>query len=138
MRLEQDFIGKLEIDEDVYYGIQTVRACQNFAISGRTIESYPHQIRSIAYIKKAAAMSNHSVGVLDQEKKDVIVQSVDEIVNGEMKNQFPVDIYQAGGGISINMNVNEVIANRANELLTGDKGYNCIPWRIKQKNFQVL
>lgn len=71
-------------------------------------------------------MSNQSVGVLDQEKKDVICQAVDEIVNGEMKNQFPVDIYQAGGGISINMNVNEVIANRANELLTGHKGYNCI------------
>ncbi|MGG0287695.1 aspartate ammonia-lyase [Peribacillus butanolivorans] len=126
MRVEKDLIGEMEIDEDVYYGIQTVRACQNFSISGRTIELYPHLIRSMAYIKKAAAMSNQSVGVLDQEKKDVICQAVDEIVNGEMKNQFPVDIYQAGGGISINMNVNEVIANRANELLTGHKGYNCI------------
>ncbi|MFI8495393.1 aspartate ammonia-lyase [Peribacillus butanolivorans] len=126
MREEKDLIGEMEIDEDVYYGIQTVRACQNFSISGRTIELYPHLIRSMAYIKKAAAMSNQSVGVLDQEKKDVICQAVDEIVNGEMKNQFPVDIYQAGGGISINMNVNEVIANRANELLTGHKGYNCI------------
>ncbi|WP_349730398.1 aspartate ammonia-lyase [Peribacillus frigoritolerans] len=126
MRVEKDLMGELEIDEDVYYGIQTVRACQNFSISGRTIESYPHLIRSMAYIKKAAAISNHSVGVLDQEKKDVICKTVDEIVNGEMKNQFPVDIYQAGGGVSINMNVNEVIANRANELLTGHKGYNFI------------
>ncbi|PKF88591.1 aspartate ammonia-lyase [Bacillus sp. BA3] len=126
MRVEKDLIGVLEIDEDVYYGIQTARACQNFSISGLTIELYPHLIKSMAYIKKAAALSNHSVGALDPEKKDVICQAIDEIVNGEMVNQFPVDIYHAGGGISINMNVNEVIANRANELLTGYKGYDCI------------
>ncbi|MFJ9383985.1 hypothetical protein ACIROD_09540 [Peribacillus sp. NPDC101481] len=78
----------MEIDEDIYYGIQTVRACQNFSISGRSIESYPHLIRSMAYIKKAAAISNHSVGVLDQEKKDVICKTVDEIVNGERKINF--------------------------------------------------
>ncbi|MCP1122615.1 lyase family protein [Bacillus sp. 3103sda1] len=126
MRLEQDLIGELEIDDDVYYGIQTVRACENFSISGRTIESYPHLIRSVAYIKKAAAMVNHCVGVLDLDKKNVICLAADEIINGEMKNQFPVDIYQAGGGVSINMNINEVIANRANELLTGHKGYDVI------------
>ncbi|KMY48911.1 aspartate ammonia-lyase [Peribacillus loiseleuriae] len=126
MRLEKDLIGELEIDEEVYYGIQTVRACQNFSISGRTVELYPHLIRSMAFIKKAAAMSNHSVGVLEQEKKNVICQAADEIIDGKMTNQFPVDIYQGGGGVSINMNVNEVIANRANELLTGQKGYDCI------------
>ncbi|WP_028392518.1 aspartate ammonia-lyase [Bacillus cihuensis] len=126
MRLEKDLIGELEIDEEVYYGIQTVRACQNFSISGRTVELYPHLIRSMAFIKKAAALSNHSVGVLEQEKKIVICQAADEIIDGKMTNQFPVDIYQGGGGVSINMNVNEVIANRANELLTGHKGYDYI------------
>lgn len=126
MRVEKDLIGELELDNDVYYGIQTARSCQNFPISGQTIELYPHVIRSIAYIKKAAAMANHSVGALDEEKKNAICQAADEIINGKMKNQFPVDIYQGGGGISTNMNVNEVIANRANELLTGHKGYDCI------------
>jgi aspartate ammonia-lyase len=126
MRLEKDLIGELEIDEDVYYGIQTVRACQNFAVSGQTIEIYPHLIRSVAYIKKAAAMANHSVDVLDLEKKNAICLAADEVIDGKMKHQFPVDIYQAGGGVSINMNVNEVIANRANELLTGHKGYDVI------------
>ncbi|OAH54797.1 aspartate ammonia-lyase [Domibacillus aminovorans] len=126
MRIEKDLIGELVIDNDVYYGIQTARSCQNFPISGRTIELYPHLIRSIAYIKKAAAMSNHSIGALDEEKKNAICQAADEIINGKMKNQFPVDIYQGGGGTSTNMNVNEVIANRANERLTGHKGYDCI------------
>ncbi|KOO51604.1 aspartate ammonia-lyase [Viridibacillus arvi] len=126
MRIEEDLIGKMAIDQDVYYGIQTVRACQNFSISGRTIELYPHLIKAMAYIKKAAAMSNYSVGALDEKKKDAICQATDDVLNGQMKDQFPVDIYQAGGGVSINMNINEVIANRANELLTGHKGYDCI------------
>ncbi|MFJ7684292.1 aspartate ammonia-lyase [Peribacillus butanolivorans] len=126
MRIEKDLLGELELEDDVYYGIQTERACQNFAVSGRTIAEYPYLIKCMAYIKKAAAMSNYHVDALKAEEKHAICRAADEIINGKMENQFPVDIYQAGGGISVNMNINEVIANRANELLTGHKGYDSI------------
>lgn len=123
MRIEKDFLGEMQISSEVYYGIQTVRSLENFPISGRTIENYPHLIKSMAYIKKAAAISNHSVGALEENIKNAIVEATDEIIAGKFKNQFPVDIYQGGGGLSTNMNFNEVIANRANEIITGEKGY---------------
>ena len=103
-----------------------MRSLENFPISGRSIESYPYLIESMAYIKKAAALSNHSVGALDGHIKTAIVNATDEILAGKFENQFPVDIYQGGGGLSTNMNFNEVIANRANELITGEKGYTCV------------
>lgn len=123
MRVEKDFLGEMEISSDVYYGIQTMRSIENFPVSGRSIESYPHLIMSLAYIKKAAALANFELGVLTATVKDSVVAAVDEVLAGKFKNQFPVDIYQGGGGLSTNMNMNEVIANRANELLTGHKGY---------------
>ncbi|MEK4423807.1 aspartate ammonia-lyase [Solibacillus sp. FSL K6-1523] len=123
MRVEKDFLGEMEISSNVYYGIQTMRSIENFPISGRSIESYPYLITSLAYIKKAAALSNFELGGLTASVKDAIVMAVDEIIDGKFKSQFPVDIYQGGGGLSTNMNMNEVIANRANELLTGKKGY---------------
>lgn len=126
MRIEKDFLGEMQICSDVYYGIQTMRSLENFPISGRTIESYPYLIKSMAYIKKAAALSNHHVEALDNHIKAAIVEATDEILAGKFENQFPVDIYQGGGGLSTNMNVNEVIANRANEIITGEKGYTCV------------
>ncbi|MGE7114534.1 aspartate ammonia-lyase [Lysinibacillus sp. NPDC047702] len=126
MRIEKDFLGEMQISSDVYYGIQTMRSLENFPISGRSIENYPYLIKSMAYIKKAAALSNHHVEALDSHIKAAIVEATDEILVGKFENQFPVDIYQGGGGLSTNMNVNEVIANRANEIITGEKGYTCV------------
>lgn len=126
MRVEKDMLGELAIEDNLYYGVQTARSLQNFAVSGRSIEDYFYLIKCMAFIKKAASLSNYDAGELDQEKKTAICQAADDIINARMKYQFPVDIYQAGGGISINMNINEVIANRANELITGYKGYDCI------------
>lgn len=122
-RKETDALGELYLDEDVYYGIQTERAKVNFPVSGRTIAMFPKMIWSIAAIKKCAAMANRDIGMLDPEIADSICKAVDEVMNGEMSGQFPIDIYHGGGGTSLNMNVNEVIANRANEILTGAKGY---------------
>lgn len=126
MRTEKDMLGVMELEDSVYYGIQTARSIQNFAVSGRTISEYHYLLKCMAYIKKAAAMSNYDAGALEFERKVAICQAADEIISGEMKDQFKVDIYNAGGGISINMNINEVIANRANELITGHKGYDYI------------
>ncbi|KYG89097.1 aspartate ammonia-lyase [[Bacillus] sp. KCTC 13219] len=123
MRIEKDFLGEMKLSSDVYYGIQTMRSIINFPISGKTIEGYPYLMKSLAYIKKAAALSNFEVGELAASLKDAIITAADEMIDGKFKNQFPVDIYQGGGGLSINMNVNEVLANRANEIITGNKGY---------------
>lgn len=123
MRLESDCIGKLEIDDKAYYGIQTVRAKNNFAVSGFTFEDYPVFIRSVAVIKKAAAKANCEIGMLDTEIADAICKAADEILEDKHVGEFPIDIFQGGGGTSTNMNVNEVIANRANEILTGHRGY---------------
>lgn len=123
MRRETDALGDLLLTENAYYGIQTERARKNFDISGQTYERFPDFIWCIAAIKKAAALANARTGALDKEIADAIGQAADEIMSGKMKDQFPIDIFQGGGGTSINMNVNEVIANRANELLMGEKGY---------------
>lgn len=120
---EVDCIGEMEIPEDVYYGIQTVRATNNFAISGSTIGDLPEFIRAIAEIKKAAAAANAKIGKLEPDKAEAIGKAADEIIAGKMKGMFPIDVLQGGGSTSTNMNVNEVIAKRANEILTGHKGY---------------
>ncbi|EKN66440.1 aspartate ammonia-lyase [Neobacillus bataviensis LMG 21833] len=122
MRCEKDSIGELYLPMNVYYGIQTERARQNFRISGETIEQYPELIWCIAAIKKSAALSNQHIGVLAPDIADAIVKSADEVMAGKMSGHFPLDPYQGGGGTSINMNLNEVIANRANEFLGGSIG----------------
>ncbi len=121
---EVDCIGEMEISEEVYYGIQTERARNNFDISGTTIGQMPEFIRAIAEIKKAAAIANAKIGKLDQDVANAIANAADEIIAGKMANMFPLDVLQGGGSTSTNMNVNEVIAKRANEMLTGHKGYN--------------
>lgn len=120
MRVEHDLLGEYEIDDSCYYGIHTQRARQNFAVTGRTV--HPELIRAIVLIKKAAALTNHSVGSLSAGVTQAIVGACDEILSGSLSDQFVVDCLQGGAGTSTNMNVNEVIANRAIELLGGKKG----------------
>ncbi|ALX47740.1 aspartate ammonia-lyase [Lentibacillus amyloliquefaciens] len=120
MRIENDFLGNKNIQEDSYYGIQTLRAGDNFPITGYPLHS--KLIQSIAMVKKAAALANFDIGKLSKHLKDSIVQASDEIVAGEWHDQFIVDPIQGGAGTSINMNANEVIANRALNLLGRQKG----------------
>lgn len=120
MRMECDSIGRKEVPENAYYGVQTVRAVENFSITG--LYMHPELINSIAQIKKAAAVTNFEVGRLDKKKTDAIVKACDEISEGKLHDQFIVDPIQGGAGTSLNMNANEVIANRAIEILGGKKG----------------
>ncbi len=123
MRTEEDSLGTMQLDDTLYYGIQTERARRTFAVSGKTIDDYPFYIRSIVDIKRAAALANKHIGALDPAIADAIVQACDDYCDGFFTGQFPLDMLQGGGGTSTNMNVNEVLANRANEILTGEKGY---------------
>jgi aspartate ammonia-lyase len=120
MRRENDSLGEMQIPDEVYYGIQTARALTNFPISGLT--AHPSLVEGMVYIKKAAALTNHELGRLDKEKKNVIVKACDEILKGNFRDQFLVDIFQMGAGTSFHMNCNEVIANRAEEILGGKRG----------------
>lgn len=119
-RKENDSIGSKEVPDDVYYGVQSLRAAENFRITG--LYMHPEIINSLAYIKKAAAITNCEVGVLDKKLADAIVKACDEIIAGNLHEYFIVDPIQGGAGTSLNMNANEVIANRAIELLGGAKG----------------
>jgi aspartate ammonia-lyase len=120
MRTERDSLGAREIPDDAYYGVETVRALENFPVSG--IRERPEFIRSYVLVKKAAALANMELGVLETRKGEAILQAADEILDGRFTDQFPVDVFQAGAGTSFHMNVNEVLANRALELLGRDKG----------------
>jgi aspartate ammonia-lyase len=121
-RLEHDLLGDREVPLDSYYGIQTLRATENFNITGIPISHYPRLVRSLAYIKKAAAFANRDLGLLDATLSDAIARASDEIVAGNLIEYFVVDVIQGGAGTSTNMNANEVIANRALELLGYEKG----------------
>ncbi|WP_282935998.1 aspartate ammonia-lyase [Paenibacillus sp. RC67] len=126
-REEKDSLGTMKIPDEFYYGIQTLRSLELSNISGRQIsQDAPWLIHSLATIKKAAALANHEIGALDTAVCHAIVQATDEIREGRFKDQFPVDMFQGGGGIAVHMNINEVIANRANELITGHKGYSAV------------
>lgn len=120
VRLESDLIGTKEVPADAYYGIQTLRAVENFPITGYRMNT--ELIRAFAMVKKAAAIANYEVGQLDEKRKNAIVQAADEIIDGQWHDQFIVDPIQGGAGTSMNMNANEVIANRALELLGAKKG----------------
>ncbi len=120
MRTEKDSLGTRQIRDDVYYGIQTDRAIENFPISG--LRAHPRFIDAYVTIKKAAALANERAGVLPKEMAGAMVKVCDEILSGKLRDQFPVDVFQMGAGTAFNMNVNEVISNRANELLGGVKG----------------
>ncbi|MEP0858465.1 aspartate ammonia-lyase [Trichocoleus sp. DQ-U1] len=119
-RIERDSMGDRQILDNVYYGIQTLRAIENFPISG--IKPLPTYIDACVLIKKAAAMANGELGCIPQDISQVIVQAADEVLSGKFRDQFVVDVYQAGAGTSHHMNINEVLANRALELLGDEKG----------------
>ncbi|WP_248510124.1 aspartate ammonia-lyase, partial [Sporosarcina sp. NCCP-2222] len=119
-RIEHDFLGEKEIPNDVYYGIQTMRATENFPITKERM--HPELIRAIGVVKKAAAISNHFVNDLPKELVVAIVQAADEVIEGKLVDHFIVDPIQGGAGTSFNMNANEVIANRALEIMGQPKG----------------
>ena len=119
-RLEKDPLGELAVPADALYGIQTLRAVQNFPISG--IRPLPAFVDAVVRIKRAAALTHKETGRLEARLADVIIASADEVLGGKWRDQFVVDVYQAGAGTSHNMNVNEVLANRANEMLGSERG----------------
>jgi len=119
-RTEKDPLGTLEVPTDALYGVQTLRAVQNFPISG--LKPLPAFVDATVRIKRAAALTHKETGRLEAKLSDAIVKAADEVLAGKHRDQFVVDVYQAGAGTSHNMNVNEVLANRANELLGGKRG----------------
>lgn len=119
-RLEQDLLGDKNIDNSTYSGINTARALENFDLKSKTVNLM--LIKEIALIKKAAAMTNKKLNFLDLEKADAIIKASEEIIEGKFDDEFKISAFQGGAGTSTNMNVNEVIANRAIELLGGTKG----------------
>ncbi|GAA5160982.1 MULTISPECIES: aspartate ammonia-lyase [Amycolatopsis] len=121
-RTEHDLLGTVDIDATAYYGVHTRRAVENFPITGIPISSHPDLIVALACVKQAATLANAQLGLLDQEKADAIVLACEEIRRGELHTEFVVDVLQGGAGTSTNMNANEVIANRALELLGHRRG----------------
>ncbi len=119
-RTEKDSLGHKEIPGHVYYGIQTARAVENYPISG--LRAHPTLIRAIAMVKEAAALANRELGLVDDKTANAIVQAAKEVQQGKWDEHFVVDVFQAGAGVSFHMNSNEVIANRASELLGGTLG----------------
>ena len=117
MRKEQDSMGDMLVPDDAYYGAQTQRAVENFPISGIPISK--SMIQALGKIKRSAAIVNNELGLLDGERKNAIVQAADEIIEGKFYSQFPIDVYQTGSGTSSNMNCNEILSNRANEIMGG-------------------
>jgi len=120
MRIESDSIGAMKVPKEAYYGVQALRAKQNFPISGRFLNSV--FIENLAKIKKAAAVTNRKINSLEGKKAEAIIEACDEVINGKFHDEFIVDAIQGGAGTSANMNMNEVIANVADELLGGNRG----------------
>ncbi len=121
-RREHDLLGDKDIPAEAYWGVHTARAVENFPITGVTIAQYPDLIVALAAIKQAAALANRSLGALDGPRADAIVAACEELRSGALHDQFVVDVIQGGAGTSTNMNANEVIANRALEIMGRDKG----------------
>ncbi|NVO09873.1 MAG: aspartate ammonia-lyase [Bacteroidales bacterium] len=121
-RREHDLLGERDVPFEYYYGIQTLRAIENFNISGVTLNFFPALIEALSMVKEAAAETNYDLGLIDEKIRSVIVLACQEIKNGKYHNHFVVDMIQGGAGTSTNMNANEVIANRAIELLGHEKG----------------
>lgn len=126
-RTEHDLLGEREVPYDAYWGVHTLRAVENFPISGVTISQYPDLIKGLALVKKSAAQANASLGLLDADKAKLISAACDDVIAGKFDDQFIIDMIQGGAGTSTNMNINEVVANRALELSGRNKGdYNYI------------
>ena len=122
-RIEHDLLGNKEVPMDAYYGVQTLRAIENFAgISNYTIGMFPNYVKALAMVKWAAAKANFELGLIPADITNAITAACEEIIDGKLADQFPVDMVQGGAGTSTNMNINEVVANRALELLGHQKG----------------
>ena len=121
-RTENDLLGDLQVPVNAYYGIQTQRAIDNFKISGVKLYQFPEFIKGLAYVKWAAAETNFQLGLLDEKLKNAIVEAAKEVISGKFNREFPVDMIQGGAGTSTNMNINEVLANRALEIMGYQKG----------------
>lgn len=121
-RTESDLIGELQVPVDAYYGVQTKRAINNFKITDRKMSAYPIYVKAWGYVKKAAATANYELGVLPGNIYKAVVEACDEVIAGKFDNEFPTDMIQGGAGTSVNMNANEVIANRALEIMGHQKG----------------
>ena len=122
-RIEHDSLGEMQVPADAYYGVQTLRAMENFhEISGITISDHPYYVKALAMVKWAAAHANMSLGILDENIGKAIKAACEEIIGGALVDQFPVDLIQGGAGTSTNMNINEVVANRALEIMGHNKG----------------
>lgn len=125
MRIEKDSLGQMPVPDEAYYGIQTVRCVHNHHVTDHTFSELPEVIRALAEIKKACAMTNAQIHALDQKKARAIMLACDEVIAGQFNDQFPINIWRSHG-TGANMNMNEVLANRANEILTGHKGYDAV------------
>ena len=121
-RIERDFLGEKQVPDDAYYGVQTVRGQENFHITGMPMSREPYFVKAFGYVKKAAAMANRDLGVLDAKIADAIMRACDRVIAGDMNDHFVTDFIQGGAGTSTNMNANEVIANLALESLGHKKG----------------
>ena len=121
-RKESDLLGSKAVPADALYGVQTVRAIENFNISGHLMSEYPNFIKGMAITKKAAAIANYEVGMISLQQRDAICTACDELLEGKYHDQFPIDMIQGGAGTSTNMCANEVIANRALELMGHERG----------------
>lgn len=121
-RVESDLLGELQVPAEAYYGVQTQRAINNYKISGKHMCDYPEYVKAIAYVKLAAAEANHELGQLPDDVADAMCRACREIIDGKFHENFITDMVQGGAGTSVNMNANEVIANRALELMGYEKG----------------
>src|SRR5262252_9115064 len=121
-RIERDFLGEKELPDTAYYGVQTLRGKENFHITGVPMSLEPNFVKAFGYVKKAAALANRDLGVLDAKVANAIAAACDRLIAGEMREQFVTDFIQGGAGTSTNMNANEVIANLALEALGHKKG----------------
>lgn len=121
-RVESDLLGELQVPTEAYYGVQTQRAINNYKISGKHMCDYPEYVKAIAYVKLAAAEANHELGQLPDDVADAMCRACREIIDGKFHENFVTDMVQGGAGTSVNMNANEVIANRALELMGYEKG----------------
>jgi aspartate ammonia-lyase len=121
-RIENDLLGDLQVPENAYYGVQTQRAIENFHISGVKLKKFPEFIKGLAYVKWAAAETNFTLNLIEENLKNAIVEAAKEVIAGKFDEEFPIDMIQGGAGTSTNMNINEVIANRALEILGHQKG----------------
>src|SRR2546422_7168794 len=119
-RMERDSMGEMHVPADAYYGASTQRAVLNFPISGQRMPR--RLIRALGMVKRAAAQTNRELGLLPRRRARAIAAAAQEVVDGKLDEQFPIDVYQTGSGTSTNTNANEVIANRATEILGGERG----------------